>query len=157
MQDKRCFAKLTKFTQEHSNNDGTLRNYTPKELCDLIREISTYFQTTMIVVDGLDEITNDHRAEVLSLLTSLNTPKGSIKTLFASRKEIDIAIELQDYVQMFFAARSSDLRLYIACEIERSTIQKELRIRDPSLKYQIMQTFVDGAEGMYGQVHTSLL
>jgi len=111
----------------------------------------------MIVVDGLDEITNDHRAEVLSLLTSLNTPKGSIKTLFASRKEIDIAIELQDYVQMFFAARSSDLRLYIACEIERSTIQKELRIRDPSLKYQIMQTFVDGAEGMYGQVHTSLL
>jgi hypothetical protein len=100
LQDERCFAQLTKFTQEHSDNDGTLLHYNSKELCDLIREISIYFEMTMIVVDGLGETSQITNAGVAGVLASLNTPDGSIKTLFASRNRVDIAIGLQDYVKM---------------------------------------------------------
>lgn len=107
-----------------------------------------HFQTTMVVVDGLDEITNN-RADVTRALRSLNIEGGQIKTLFASRLEIDIGYELEDFVQVSIAAMSSDLRLYVASEIERRTTEKRLRIRDPSLKDHIMTTLVDGADGMY--------
>jgi len=101
----------------------------------------------MIVVDGLDEITND-RAGVTRLLRSLNTVGGHIKTLFASRPEVDIGYELEKFVQVSIAAMSSDLRLYVASEIERRTKERTLRIRDPNLKDHIMTTLVDGADGM---------
>lgn len=102
----------------------------------------------MIIVDGLDEITN-HRADVTRLLRSVNTEGGHIKTLFASRPEIDISYELEDFVQISIAAMSSDLKLYVASEIERRTRERKLRIRDLSLKDHIMTTLVNEADGMY--------
>jgi len=128
-------------------SDGTKRPHTTEALCQLIRKLSEYFETAMIVVDGLDEITND-RAGVTRLLRSLNTVGGHIKTLFASRPEVDIGYELEKFVQVSIAAMSSDLRLYVASEIERRTKERKLRIRDPNLKDHIMTTLVDGADGM---------
>jgi hypothetical protein len=102
----------------------------------------------MVVVDGLDEIVNN-RADITRLLRSLNTATGSIKTLAASRPEVDIGYELEDFVQVSIAAMSTDLRLYVASEIERRTRERKLRIKDPSLKDHIMKALVDGADGMY--------
>jgi hypothetical protein len=102
----------------------------------------------MIVVDGLDEITNN-RADVTRLLRSLNTQGGQVKTLFASRPEVDIGYELEHFNQVSIAAMSTDLRLYVASEIERRTREKKLRVQDPSLKDHIMTTLVNGADGMY--------
>jgi hypothetical protein len=101
----------------------------------------------MIVVDGLDEITHD-RAGVTRDLSSLNSEGGKIKTLFASRPEVDIGYELGNFVRVSIAAMSSDLRLYVASEIERRTRDKRLRIRDSTLKDHIMITLVEGADGM---------
>lgn len=127
--------------------DGSTRNPTSKELCGLIRNLSKHFHTTIIVVDGLDEITHS-RAEVTRDLSSLNSKGGKIKTLFASRPEVDLGYELEDFVQVSIAAMSSDLRLYVASEIERRTRERRLRIHDPTLKDHIMETLVDGADGM---------
>jgi hypothetical protein len=102
----------------------------------------------MIIVDGLDEIIND-RADVTRLLRSINTEGGQIKTLFASRPEVDISYKLESFVQVSIAAMSSDLRLYVASEIERRTRERKLRIRDQTLKDYIMTTLVDSADGMY--------
>ena len=121
---------------------------TPEGLCDLIRNVSKHFPTTMIVVDGVDEITHN-RAEVTGLLRSLNTASGTIKTMFASRPEIDIGYELEDFVQISIAAMSSDLRLYVASEIEKRTKQRKMRIQDPSLKDYILKTLIESADGMY--------
>jgi hypothetical protein len=101
----------------------------------------------MIIVDGLDEVATD-RSGVADILQSLNYPGGNIKTLFASRKEIDLQYPLQDYKELSIAAMSSDLRLYVASEIERRTANRKLRIRDPDLKEYIMRTLVDKADGM---------
>jgi hypothetical protein len=149
VQDERCFAELSEFYEEHRDHAGHFaRTPTSEELCELIKKVSKHFLTTMIIVDGLDEITND-RADVTRLLRSLNTGGGHVKTLFASRPEVDIGYELEDFVQISIAAMSSDLRLYVASEIERRTRERKLRIRDPSLKDHIMTTLVNEADGMY--------
>jgi hypothetical protein len=148
LQDERCFDQLAEFCQEHTTNEGTFRSHTPEELCELIRKLSKNFRTTMIVADGLDEIVNN-RADITRLLQSLNTENDSIRTLFASRPEVDIGYELEDFVHVSIAAMSTDLRLYVASEIERRTKERKLRIQDPSLKDHIMKTLVDGADGMY--------
>jgi hypothetical protein len=147
LQDERCFTQLSEFYHHHTTNGGSTRSHTPEKLCKLIRKISTHFHTTMIVVDGLDEITYN-RAEVTRNLSSLNTEGGKIKTLFAGRPEVDLGYELEDFVQVSIAAMSSDLRLYVASEIERRTRDKRLRIQESSLKDHIMTTLVEGADGM---------
>jgi hypothetical protein len=43
---------------------------------------------------------------------------------------------------------SLDLELYVACEVERRTETRKLRIRDSSLKREIIETLVNGADGM---------
>ena len=107
----------------------------------------THFESVTIVVDGLDEISRN-RANVTSLLRGLNTPGGNTKTLFASRPEIDIGYELEDFVSVSIAAMSTDLKLYVAFEIEQRTKTKKLRIRDPDLKEHIVKTLVEHADGM---------
>lgn len=101
----------------------------------------------MIVVDGLDEITQD-RAVVTRDLSNLSSEGDKIKTLFASRPEVDIGYELGNFVQVSIAAMSSDLRLYVASEIERRTRERNLRIQDSTLKDYIMKALVEGADGM---------
>jgi Cdc6-like AAA superfamily ATPase len=147
MQNERCFTQLSEFSRRHTMSDGSTRNPTSEELCGLIRNLSKHFHTTIIVIDGLDEITHS-RAEVTRDLSSLNSEGGKIKTLFASRPEVDLGYELEDFVQVSIAAMSSDLRLYVASEIERRTRERRLRIRDPTLKDHIMTTLIEGADGM---------
>jgi hypothetical protein len=43
---------------------------------------------------------------------------------------------------------SLDLELYVACEVERRTEARKLRIRDSSLKGEIIQALINGADGM---------
>lgn len=123
-----------------------LRQATVEELIALIINLSSHFQTAMIIVDGLDEIAH-HRAEIVRNLKFLNA-SATIKTLFASRLEVDIEDELCHYVQVSIAARSSDLSLYVLAEIEQRTTNKRLRIQDLDLKEHITKALVEGAQGM---------
>jgi hypothetical protein len=148
MQNEACFAELQEFYWAHLTTDHSSRVVlTSADFCKLIAKVSTHFATTMIVVDGLDEIT-ENRSRVTKTLHSLNSTDGSIKTLFSSRLEVDIGHELETFKQVSIAAKSSDLRLYIASELERRMKEKRLRIRDPSLKEHIMKRLEEGAEGM---------
>jgi hypothetical protein len=99
----------------------------------LIVDLSRIFSSVMIIVDGLDEVSKD-RSGIAHLLQSLNSPSNNIKTLFASRREIDLEHPLRDYKQLSIAAMSSDLRLYVASEMETRISNKRLRIRNPDLK-----------------------
>jgi hypothetical protein len=62
--------------------------------------------------------------------------------------ETDIEIHLQEYEKISIAATSSDLKLYVAAEIESRSRKKALRTRDPGLKEEIMERLILGAEGM---------
>jgi len=145
MQKEECFKDLAAYYNDHKRSDGSLKEGTGEDLRELISKLALHFKSTMIIVDGLDEISKN-RTDVTQLLQELNKCSGKIKTLFASRPEVDIKCHLDDYVHISIAAMSSDLRLYVASEIDRR--KHKLRIKDPSLTEHIMKKLVDGADGM---------
>ncbi|TVY23573.1 Ankyrin repeat and protein kinase domain-containing protein [Lachnellula hyalina] len=146
-QNEECFEYLSTFYRDHFTKDRQIRASTSEELCDLIVKVSAQFQNTMIVVDGLDEISED-RADITRFLRGLNDHSRSVKTLFASRPEVDIGHVLEDFEKISIAAMSSDLCLYVGSEIERRTKSRKLNITDRDLKEHIMKTLIEGADGI---------
>ncbi|KAH6714163.1 hypothetical protein BKA61DRAFT_56426 [Leptodontidium sp. MPI-SDFR-AT-0119] len=148
MRHEDCFEDLTAFYDDHVCSDQSIRTPLPEELCQLINKVSAHFDTVMIVVDGLDEILNG-RAEISRLLATLNSASGSIKTILSSRPEVDIGHALADYRTISIAAQSSDIRLYIASEIEQRIHDERLEINEQSLKEHIMITLAERCDGMF--------
>ncbi|KAG0648671.1 Vegetative incompatibility HET-E-1 [Hyphodiscus hymeniophilus] len=158
VQNEKCFYTLRDFWGT-PGSPGRMYSVagdpTVEVLLDLITDLSTHFTDVMIIVDGLDEVAVD-RSGAAYTLQSLNQPSGNVKTLFASRKEIDLEYPLRDFKELSIAAMSSDLRLYVASEIERRTRNRSLRIQDSELKEHIMRVLVDKADGMFRWVACQL-
>ena len=148
-QDEESFEKLQRFYQRHISDRQATFDFNADELRDLIIEMASNYESTMIIVDALDECAAN-TSLVVELLTSLNpTEHGStIKTLFLSRNEHEIRALLESYTQMSIAARNSDLKLFVGAELETRIRNKSLRIKDQSLKEEIMDRLVEGADGM---------
>ncbi|ERF71769.1 hypothetical protein EPUS_01684 [Endocarpon pusillum Z07020] len=139
----------------HSHQDPSPRLPKPEKLLELLHAVVRPFSVAAVIIDGIDEISSN-RLEATELLRCINQPHGSIRTLFASRCEIDIEECLDDYERVSIAARSSDLELYVASEIEIRTKRKQLNIKDPDLKAQIMKRLINGADGMFRWVACQL-
>ncbi|KAL8915758.1 MAG: hypothetical protein Q9172_006692 [Xanthocarpia lactea] len=148
-QDEQCFEKVQKFCDQRNPEYRDDLGYDTQELRDLFIDISSRFDCTTLIVDGLDEC-GSKAAEVTELLASVNMLEGdaNIKTLFLSRDEVDIREHLKDYSKVAIAARSRDLKLYVAAEIDIRVRKHKLRIKDPSLKGYIMERLEKGAEGI---------
>jgi len=146
LQDERVLLELEAFYEAHNPKGKPPKEITTNELCDLLKIMASHFTHTMILIDGLDEI-DTNRVETLEMFCGL-TSAGKLKTLFASRDEVDIRNCLAGYANISIAAQSGDLRLYVAAEIETRTARNQLGIRDPELKEHIMKTLITGAEGM---------
>jgi hypothetical protein len=118
IQNSRCIDVLEKFYAVHyPDRSAAGPSVAPEDLCSLIHSLSVFFDEVMIIIDALDECGND-RSKVVELLASLNVPGTNIKTLFTSRLETDIELHLDSYEKISIAATSSDLKLYVASEIE---------------------------------------
>lgn len=147
MQNEESFSDFERFYDIHHPSESITKPTTVEELFDLLKTMASHFATSMIILDGLDEISTA-RADVVELLGNLSSDVGRIKTLFASREESDIGHCLQHFEKLSIAARSSDLRLYVASEIETRIRKRQLRIHDPNLKEEIMKRLIDKADGM---------
>ncbi|KAF7510128.1 hypothetical protein GJ744_007027 [Endocarpon pusillum] len=123
----------------HNHQDPSPRLAKPEKLLEL-----------------LHAVVSSNRLKAIELLQCINQPHGSIRTLFASRCEIDIEECLDDYERVSIAARRSDLELYVASEIEIRTKRKQLNLKDPDLKAQIMKRLINGADGMFRWVACQL-
>lgn len=148
-QDEQCFQALRTFYQQHRRPDKLPPEYEPPELSALIKRMAVFFETTMIIVDALDECGKAVKT-LTKLLAGLrsNTEDNDIRTLFLSRDELDIRDILTNCSQVSIAAQSGDLKLYVAAEMERRISDKDLRIKDSSLKDHIMERLIEGADGM---------
>ena len=126
---------MEKFYSNHYRESGSTTgpSVAPEDFCLLIQSLSTFFDEVMIIIDALDECGNG-RSRVVELLAILNADGFNIKTLFTSRLETDIEINLESYEKISIAATSSDLKLYVASEIESRSRKRLLRTRDPDLK-----------------------
>lgn len=148
LQDEQSFEKLRAFYKKHDAANRPSVDFSLEELCGLVVKMASNFNNAMIVVDALDECGTQSKL-VTRLLSGLNDSEaGNIKTLFLSRDELEIREVLEGYNEVSIAARSSDLRLFVGAEIEQRTRNKDLRIKDESLKQDIMDRLVEGADGM---------
>ena len=144
-----AFEKLQKLYRKHYPDNKMTSEYEPEELRDLIVDMTSTFDSTLVLVDALDECGNN-TSLVVELLASLNTNgnMSDVRTLFLSRDEQNIRDWIDGYYEISIAATSSDLKLYVGAEIEIRTRRNQLRLKDPSLKEHIMERLVSGAEGM---------
>lgn len=148
LRSERCFKESEKCYEAHHSAKQVSTSYRPKELCDLIRKMSSFFSQTMIIVDGLDEC-GKNTMIVVELLSSLSKREPSnIQTLFLSRDEIEIRESLTDYTLLSITADKADLQLYVAAELAIRTESKRIRINNPSIREHIMDRLVNGANGM---------
>ena len=148
-QDEEGFAKLREFWETQNPDHRSDPKYDSDALWSLVRAVTSVFDCAMIIIDGLDECGTNAPSVVDSLNTLSECEDSTIKRILLSRDEIEIRERLDNYTQLSIAARSSDLRLYVAAEIDLRTRKKSLRIKDQSLKEHILERLVEGAEGMY--------
>jgi len=142
-----AFDLLITFYESHYQPSGSYRSPNPESLLQILHQITNLFSCTTVLVDGLDEISNN-RFDAINVLQRIQQDHSRVRILYASRRETDIEQSLGEYEQVSIVARSSDLELYVASEIETRTRKKQLNIKDPDLKEQIMKRLIHGADGM---------
>ena len=149
LQDERNFEKLNAFYERNHTTEQPSINVSIDDLRVLLVEMASSFDNAMIIVDALDECGAQTKS-VTRLLSGLHDSHQAlkIKTLFLSRDEQEIRDVLGGYSQVSIAARSSDLRLFVGAEIELRTRNKDLRVKETSLKGEIMERLVREADGM---------
>ncbi|KAF7888033.1 uncharacterized protein EAF02_002574 [Botrytis sinoallii] len=117
-----------------------------EHLCELLRNISRYFDNVHLVVDALDEC-GDGRLDIVRLLTELNATKDSnIKIILASRPEPDIESHLVDFTKLSIAAHRNDLELYVHSKIECRLRETQKTPWNQELREEIAQRLVDEAQ-----------
>ena len=118
------------------------------ELIEHLASISKYFTDTLIMIDGLDECGpafDRDRKRLIDVVANLHHHEEcSLRTLIFSRDEHDIREDLEagDFQIVSIAATSADLRLYVSAWLPSLKIQSEI------LKSEIVDSLVDGANGM---------
>ena len=148
-QDEQSFETLERFYEKKNPEHRKDIIFTPADLANMITDMISSFDRTIIIVDGLDEC-GTSTSQVVEILVRLDHgTETELKVLFLSRDEIEIREHLETYKKVSIAARSGDLRLYVGAELEHRIRKKQLRIKDESLKAYIMKQLVEGADGMY--------
>ncbi|KAF9631128.1 hypothetical protein BFW01_g1990 [Lasiodiplodia theobromae] len=146
LQNRRALEILEEFFNDQTDL-GQL-DFKPEDddLLNLIVQMSTNFDNTIIVIDGLDECQENRAAVVESLVHLSRVGIGSIKALFTSRKEPDIEERLTSFDSLAISASKADVGLYVAAQL-KSRFRKMCE-KDPALSEQILSVLVDRSEGM---------
>lgn len=145
-QNRQCMNMLEGKFKLHEHTSAQTWTRSDGELEMMLRRMIRQFSNVSIVIDGVDEC---HEASaVTNTLASLASETPGVRTLIFSRKEADRVPFLEGYVEMSIAAESQDLRLFVPAEIESRSRFRKLRIKDPSVKDEIIETLVNGADGM---------
>ena len=151
-QSEKCFALLRDYYVTcHPKDKASLMLELPA-LSKRIREMAASFNDVSIIVDALDECGKSTIKVVESLVRLGSDINSNTRTLLLSRDEYEIRTLLQEqYDHIEIAAKSEDLRLYVAAETEirmRKVGREQLRIKSLELKNHIMDTLVKRANGM---------
>lgn len=151
-QSERCFALLQQYYVTCHHKDKAFPKLELPALSKKIGEMASSFDDVSIIVDALDECGKNTIKVVESLISLGSDINSNTRTLFLSRNEVEIRQLLQEhYNHIEIAAKSEDLRLYVAAETEirmRKIGREQLRIKSPELKMHIMETLVERADGM---------
>ncbi|KAF5534325.1 ankyrin repeat [Fusarium napiforme] len=129
-----------------------------RRLIKVLHEMCEIFDRVYLIVDGLDECGNNTREAVDSLSkVSLQAAKKNINMALLSRDELLIREKIEQHFHWIeIEAHTEDVQLYVASEVDRLIHEKELRLKDFSLKDEIITELVKGAKGMFRWVACQL-
>jgi hypothetical protein len=120
---------------------------TPTELLGALKTEIGAFSKVFIIVDALDECSEEDnkRANLLDMLLSL--PKN-VKLLVTSRPLPTIQIDLEGIARLDIRADDKDVRMYVKGRIPREKrLARHVR-KDPDLGETLEETIVNSAKGM---------
>ncbi len=138
-----CFEKLEEFYEVHSSEDKTSLP-TQSDLVSLLLDMAEDVEDALILIDALDECLQE-RVSVIRLLRNLNIRSEKIKTLFASRDEVDISAQLQGYTTVSMAENTVDIARYVESELKAKDWAKDLYAAE---KDAIKDSLIEPAGGM---------
>lgn len=120
---------------------------TPTELLGALKSEIGAFSKVFIIVDALDECSEDNnrRANLLDALLSL--PKN-VKLLVTSRPLPTIEIDLEGIARLDIRADDKDVRMYVKGRIPREKRLARHIGKDPDLGETLVETIVNSAKGM---------
>ena len=116
-----------------------------------LQTLSLFEQEAIILFDGLDEC--DDPAAICDLLkTAVSRPINHVKVFVTSRSEIRIIKPLLSSHPTIFLSEEvvqEDIATFVRAEVERLCDNGKLRIGDPELKQDIIETLIAKAKGMF--------
>lgn len=121
------------------------------ELAELLRAVATHFSRVFIAIDGLDECEPADQKLIVTSLRALTRMVFPItKLLICSRHEVEIARALGDAPRLRLTAQlnKDDISRYVSTMVNTRIGCGDLFIGGDTIKSEIIQALVGGAEGM---------
>lgn len=147
-QNEEAFQIVEKYYKELAFQKPLAAEPSLQKLLTVFDTMVRMFDQVFVVVDGLDECETDEVVRSLSQL-SFKKNSASISTLLLSRDVVHIRDQLEsDFGHIEIEAHTEDIQLYVFTELEKRIESKQLRIRNPELKAEIVDRLVNGAKGM---------
>lgn len=146
--------KLHKVYDHHYQNDSQPGL---QELQDIFLIIAQQFNSVFLVVDALDECTEDQRVDLYEFFTGIIEYSSGmnyalVKLFVASRKEPDIERTFLrksfPTIEVEATKVDNDIKLYVTAQIEQRLDSGSLILNDTMLKDKILTTLTSTAGGM---------
>jgi hypothetical protein len=118
-----------------------------EEICKILKAEVGKNAKTFIVIDALDEITDE--GSRIKLLESLRALQPSVNLMVTSRVLDNIARYFAGSIRLNIGARVEDLRAYISGRISRGAQLSQYVQREPELASEIENKVIGNAQKMY--------
>lgn len=132
-----------------------------KLLQECISECPTWFETIFIVLDALDE-SSDIDTSMSQLLCLGSQGRKKIKLFVTSRTSTTVQASLEELEDEYLAIAleqnlvHGDIFKYVEGEVSTAFSRQRLKLRDPTLKQEIISVLSKQAQGMFQLVKCQL-
>ena len=170
----------TELENIHNKHDRNASEPTLDELRPVFAAITKQFNCIFLVLDALDECTDEQRKDMVDFLKwvivdpgTMDPPsaihdtttithsqnQGTVKLFVTSRKEPDISRAFRAFPKIEIEAKTvdKDIEVYVSTQLEQRLQDGRLRLRDGSLKHKILRTLIGKSNGMYVKLAAQVL
>ena len=122
---------------------------TLSDLSIALSHVSNMYKRVYVVLDALDECTDDVRWQLMEVLREIEPP---VHLLVTSRDLNSIEEELQDFERLDIKANKADLELFIDHHIQKNKNLQKMVQKSPKIGEDIKVAVVTTAEDMYSSL-----